>query len=279
MNHYATLPSTATVTARRRAHALRLVDGAAAPARLERWVAGLGFSVDAQRVARAVPASLVIAVFAAVLFGGAVPAGIVVSGLAAVTAWLSKGSARRRALAIDRDLPLVLEAVARHLRSGGSLSQAIVAAGPNARGTLGETWTRLGSDLGVVGVVEALDRWADGRAGATTVRPSERLAATALALAAETGGSPARAVDGVASTLRTRQALGEEIRALSSQARSSAVVIALAPLAFGGLAGVTDSRTSTFFGSSVGLTMLAAGLSLDLVGAWWMARLCRLPTT
>lgn len=271
------LPTSTTVAARRRAHALRSVDGAADPSRLELWVAGLGIDVDARRVARLLPPALVVIESVAALAGGPVLALVAASTAAAVAWWLSLGSPRRRANAVDRDLPVVLETVARHLRSGGSLSQAIVAAGPNARGPLGGTWARLCTDLGVIGVASALDGWATGRGGDSPVLPSERLAATALALAAETGGSPARAVDGVAATLRTRRALGEEIRALSSQARSSAVVIALAPVAFGGLAGVTDSRSSSFFGSSVGLTLLAAGLSLDVIGAWWMARLCRMP--
>ena len=41
-------------------------------------------------------------------------------------------------------------------------------------------------------------------------------------------------------------------------------------------ASATDPRTSTFlFRSSIGLACLGAGLALDVVGAFWMRRLCR----
>ncbi len=268
---------TTAVTARRRAHALCATEEPGARPNLERWVADLGLDVDAGHLGRILPPAVAGLVFVSVLVGGPLAALLVFSAMGVGARWLSRGSTRRRAGAIDRDLPHVLEAVARHLRAGGSLAQAIVAAGPSTRGALGETWERLHADLEVGGVVSALDRWVDGRSNGGAVTPCERLAATALALAAETGGSPARAVDGVAATLRARRALGEEIRALSSQARASAAVIALAPLAFGLLAGATDDRTSTFFRSPVGLVLLALGLGLDTIGAWWMTRLCRMP--
>ncbi len=271
----------ATQAARRRAHALAGATAVDAPSILDRWVAGLWLAgpwpgSDSRRVTRLLPSTVVAILALAALVGGAVLALVVAMALVVLARWLTRGSARRRGTAIDRDLPAVLEAVARHLRAGGSLAQAIVAAGPAAQGALTETWTHLRADLEMVGVVSALDRWANGSGGAGPTRPSERLAATALALAAETGGSPARAVDGVAATLRARRALGEEIRALSSQARASAAVIALAPLVFGVLAGATDDRTSTFFRTTGGLILLAMGVGLDVLGAWWMARLCRM---
>jgi len=271
----------ATQAARRRAHALAEAGAIDAPSILERWVAGLWLAdpwsgSGARRLARLLPATVVTMLAVSALVGGAVLALVVAMILVVLARWLTRGSPRRRGAAIDRDLPSVLEAVARHLRAGGSLAQAIVAARPAAPMALAETWTRLQIDVDMVGVVSALDRWGNGSAAAASPRPSERLASAALALAAETGGSPARAVDGVAATLRARRALGEEIRALSSQARASAAVIALAPLAFGVLAGATDDRTSTFFRTTGGLVLLAMGLGLDVLGAWWMARLCRM---
>lgn len=191
---------------------------------------------------------------------------------AAVTARLL---AHRRSVAYERELPAVLESVATQLRAGASLGQAVVGAVPplSASG-LRDQWRRLADDVAVVGVEAALARWAD-EAGD---RSSVRLAAGALALAATTGGSPARAIDGVASTLRARLALGEEVRALAAQARASAAVIAAAPVAFSLLAGLGDRRIVGFFVSPLGLVLLVAGLGLDALGAWWMHRLCRVPT-
>ena len=102
------------------------------------------------------------------------------------------------------------------------------------------------------------------------------LAASALALAAEAGGTQARAVDGVAATLRERLAVDAEVRALSAQARLSAIVIAIAPLVFGALAVGTDGRTAAFLlGQPLGWLCLAGGLALDALAAWWMLRITR----
>jgi tight adherence protein B len=169
-------------------------------------------------------------------------------------------------------LPGALEAVARGLRSGGSLRQAI---GEAAEATP----AALGAELRLVAtsaergtpLVDALDAWHE-----RCPRSGVRLAVAALCLGAETGGAQARAVDGVAATLRERQGVEGEIRALTSQTRASMLVIAAAPVAFCAFASATDPRTSTFlFRTPTGLACLAAGISLDVMGGVWMRRMCR----
>lgn len=191
--------------------------------------------------------------------------------------WLARAEAyvepvRRHRREPAEDLPALLEAVASRLRAGGSLGQALVEAAPPPGGLLADQWRRTAELVPAVGAVGALQDWA-----ARGQHRSVRLAAAALTLAARTGGSPARAVDGVAATLRCRLALQAEIRALSSQARASAVVITVAPVVFGVLAGLTDPRTGSFFRTPGGVLLVGAGLGLDAVGGWWMARLCRVP--
>ena len=58
-------------------------------------------------------------------------------------------------------------------------------------------------------------------------RSGTRLAATALALASGVGAASARALDGVAATLRERLELAENAT-LATQARASAVVLSAA---------------------------------------------------
>lgn len=216
-----------------------------------------------------------------------VVAGPHLTGLVATAGGLAfggwrRGARARQAAADERELPHLLERVARHLRAGGSLHQAFAAAAPpppqdgRSTGGLAETWRAVADRSAAVGMVAALDEWAErARDGRDAAAPSIGLAAAALAVAAATGGSPARAVDGVASTLRSRLAVAEEVRALSSQARASAMVIAVAPVGFGVLAAATDERTAAFVATPAGVVLAAAGLGLDAAGAWWMARLCR----
>ncbi len=242
------------------------------PVRLARWLADVGLVMDARRVWSAWWATVVVVVGAAVVAGG--PGLALVAALTTVVgpAVALRAASGRADRLLEDGLPDALEAMARALRSGASLRQAVGEAAAATPGTLGH-------DLGSVAhdvrhgraLTVALDRWAAQRP-----LPGVRLATSALALGAETGGAQARALDGVAATLRSRQAVGREVRALSSQSRLSGVVITLAPLGFSALAAATDEHTASFLLSTpLGLVCLAVGLALDGVAALWMHRLSR----
>jgi tight adherence protein B len=152
----------------------------------------------------------------------------------------------------DAAVPATLEAIARSLRTGVTLGQALEEVAADGPMPLRDDLTGViaGARLSG-GLVPALEAW-----GTRHPTGSVRLAMAALCLGAETGGAQARAVDGVAATLRQRQA----------------------PVAFCAMASTTDSRVGAFlFRSPAGLLVLVIGLGLDAIGAWWMARLTRLP--
>jgi tight adherence protein B len=193
-------------------------------------------------------------------------------GVAPVLAVRSRrGAAGAR---LEQALPGALESVARSLRSGASLRQAVEEAGgaPTNSPPLAAELARAGAEAAHgAGLVAALEGIAARRP-----LPGVRLGVAALCLGAETGGAQARAVDGVAATVRERLAVAAELRALSSQARISALVIGLAPVGFGGFAAATDPRTSQFLlHTPAGLVLLTAGLALDGLGWLWMQRLSR----
>ena len=181
-------------------------------------------------------------------------------------------NADRRDRRVEAALPEVLEGMARSLRSGASLRLALGEAASGASGTLAADLRGVaGAVAGGVPLPVALEGWAERRP-----LTGVRLAVAAVGLGAETGGASARALDGVAETLRGRLAVAAEVRSLSSQARLSGLVIALAPVAFSGLATMTDARTADFlFRTPLGLGCLVVGLGLDAVAAVWMARLSR----
>ena len=205
------------------------------------------------------------------LGGGPVTAGLGV-GIGIGGPWLALGARRGRgAAAIEAALPPVLKATARSLRAGASLPVALASAAASATPVVAQDLAGVTATAGRVGLAAALDGWAAERP-----LPGVRLAAAALALAAEVGGGGARALDGVALTLRQRQAAAGEVRALATQARLSAVVLTLAPLAFAALAAAGDPRTaSVLLRSPIGQGCLAVGLGLDAAGAAWMARITR----
>lgn len=171
---------------------------------------------------------------------------------------------------VDLALPDALEAMARSLRSGASLRLALAEASASAPPLLGDGLRGV-ADAAARGrpLYAAVDHWRDSTPG-----DGVPLAAAALAMGAEIGGAAARSLDGVAGTLRDRNGLRREVRALSSQARASAFVIGSAPVAFLAFVGLTDPGSVGFLvGTSTGLLCLSSGLALDALGAWWMRRI------
>lgn len=212
----------------------------------------------------------------AVVVGGvaASPAlAVLVAGALTVAAMAVLRSRRGQADAeLEQSLPPALEAVARGLRSGASLNQAVAEAAATTPGGLGAELRQAVVEAGHgTSLVTALDRLAGRRP-----LPGVQLAVAALCLGVETGGAQARAVDGVAVTMRERLAVAAEVQALSSQARVSALVIGLAPVGFGAFAAATDPRHAEFLlRTPVGLGFVTAGLVLDGLGWLWMKRLSR----
>ena len=169
-------------------------------------------------------------------------------------------------------MPGALDRLAASLRSGASLTQALREVGDALDPPLGPEVATLAraAERGRP-LREALDEWS-----ATHDDPGTRLAATALVLAAVVGSTPARAIDGVAATLRERLDLAAERRALAVQARTSALVLSVAPVGFAALLVVGDTAAAGFLlATPAGWACLALGLTLDAAGAWWMTRLSR----
>jgi len=192
------------------------------------------------------------------------------------SAWRAAWTVRRHRWHTRRryadSLPSLLDDVARAVRSGSSLTHACAEA------------AAAGSDAVRVELTDVVARAARGLSLATALghwsrhHPSTdvRLAGAALSLAASAGGAQARAVDGVAATVRERRAMAAEVRAHSAQARLSAIVIGLLPVAFLLWAITTDGRTAAFLvADPIGWMCLVAGLVLEALGALWMRRILR----
>lgn len=244
-----------------------------APPVLSLRLAEAGLDVTPDRAWSAWLATSVAAAVLALATGGPGLLVVVAAPWAAgpVVAWClcrHRGQAR-----VEAALPAAVDAIARGLRSGASLRQAMAEAATATPGELGRDLaqvaaaTERGATIG-----DSLEEWARRRP-----LVGVRLVVAALGLASEMGGATAQAVDGVGDTLRQRLAAGAEARALATQARASAAVIAAAPLAFCALASATDRRTLTFvFKTAPGLALLTTGLALDAMGALWMARITRI---
>lgn len=181
---------------------------------------------------------------------------------------LRAGHRHRRAA----QLASALDRLAAALRSGASLPAALDEVGRAVEPPIGPELAGLARQAGHGRPLRrALDDWATAHGD-----PDTRLAATALVLATVVGAAPARAVDGVAATVRERLDVAAERRALAAQARTSALVLSVAPAAFAALLVAGDTAAAGFLlGTPAGWACLAAGLALDAAGVWWMAHLTR----
>ncbi len=180
---------------------------------------------------------------------------------------------RLRAQQADRAaraaLPGVLDHVVAQLRAGGTVIDA-VQAGAVRPGPLQPDFARIEARIALGASLE------DGLARWVVERPvtGVRSAAAALCMAATMGGSAATALDGVVRSLRDDDAAFGEARALSAQARVSAVVVGAAPLAYLAFATAADPASSRVLVSTgPGLVCLVVGLSLEGIAALWMRAL------
>ena len=169
-----------------------------------------------------------------------------------------------------RDLADALERLAAALGAGAPLSPAFDAAAEVSSGALRDELSGVARDL-AGGPTGALTRWRDDRPDDANVA----LVVGALSLGHATGGDRARAARAAAATLRERAHLEAEVRVQATQAKLSAAVVALMPIAFVGLAAVTDHRTVGFLRSPVGVFVACIALGLDVLGAWWMLWLAK----
>jgi tight adherence protein B len=179
---------------------------------------------------------------------------------------------RREQKLAERAFPDAIDRMARALGSGSALPDAMHSAARSAPSVLAAELATVAASA-ERSLPDALDSWAR--------RPdlSRQLAVAALSLGRSTGGNRARALEGVARTIRERQALSDEVRVQSAQARLSAIVVGAAPVGFAVLASVTDHRTAQFLlTTAAGWLCTLAALTLNVMGAWWMAVLVRRAT-
>jgi tight adherence protein B len=175
---------------------------------------------------------------------------------------------RRRAEFADQ-LDDSLQLMASSLRAGHSLLRAVDAVSQDAASPTAEEFarivneTRVGRDLS-----DSLDEVAErmGSEDFTWV-------AQAIAIHREVGGNLAEVLDAVGHTIRERNAIRRQVKALSAEGKLSALVLGALPFAIIGFLSMTNpSYLHKFTESLMGYGMLAAVVVLMLVGGFWLKK-------
>jgi tight adherence protein B len=179
---------------------------------------------------------------------------------------------RRRAAFADQ-LDDSLQLMASSLRAGHSLLRAVDSVSTEAAAPTSEEFarivneTRVGRDLGA-----ALDEVAERMAS-----DDFRWTAQAIAIHREVGGNLAEVLDTVGHTIRERNAIRRQVKALSAEGKLSAVVLMALPFGVIGFLSVTNrDYISAFTESLAGYVMMGIAAVLLLVGALWLKKTVRI---
>lgn len=200
---------------------------------------------------------------------------VVVAALAigvSVRAWPARKPRYTPDVARSRPQPArwaeFLDAVASSVRSGDSLT---VATGVAAQ--------RTGTAPPAIASVDPHARHSHRRpqgrrrAGVPPTGADEAVVLQALEVAARLGGPVASGLQHAADLLRERETTRAEALAHAAQARLSAVVLTLVPVAFAGFGVATSSSYRSAVDGGAGVVLATIGAALNLIGWRWMRRI------
>ena len=196
--------------------------------------------------------------------------GLVLGALMPVVAKVRLGAlVRRRRSAFADQLDDSLQLMASSLRAGHSLLQALASVAREAEEPTSAEFSRIINETRV------------GRPGADALEETaQRMdnedfawVTQAIAINREVGGNLAEVLDGVGHTIRERNQIRGQVKALSSEGKLSAVVLMALP--FGIVAFLSLSNPeylAKFTQSLAGYAMIGAAVVLLIVGALWLRK-------
>jgi tight adherence protein B len=182
---------------------------------------------------------------------------------------LLKFRAGRRRAAFADQLDDSLQLMAGSLRAGHSLLRAVDSVSSEAPAPTSEEFsrivneTRVGRDLN-----EALDEVA-ARMGSDDFV----WVAQAIAIHREVGGNLAEVLDAVGHTIRERNAIRRQVKALSAEGKLSAIVLMALPFGVTFFISMTNpAYIGRFTESFTGYVMLGVAVTMLLVGGLWLKK-------
>lgn len=198
-------------------------------------------------------------------------AGLVLAAVAVAASMLMLSHrATKRRKAFSAQLVTTLQLIAGSLRAGFGLMQAFDVVVEESPSPTDEEFHRvkaeshLGRDLD-----EALEAMAE-----RVQSEDMELVIEGIQIHREIGGNLSEIIDSVAETIRQRQRLYRQVRALSAEGRFSAVILVVLPFGMGIVLSITNpDYIAELTGATGGrIALLAAGL-LMLAGIAWLKRL------
>ena len=178
----------------------------------------------------------------------------------------------KRLKAIGEQLPEVVDLLARAVRAGESINQAIQLVGEKAGGPLAVEFRRCAGQLEMgLSVAVAM------RALSYRVRTLDmKILTNTLAVHQETGGELVATLDRLAFVLRDRMTYRRQLRATTAAGRFSALMVAaIGPLLFGYMFLFQPEYASKLMELPLGQALLGIAVVLEIVGLAWIMRLLK----
>lgn len=196
---------------------------------------------------------------------------MILLGATAPWLWLQRRGVQRRAT-FGSQLPETLNLIAGGLSAGLSLPQAIdTVVREGQEPTAGELRRALVEQRLGIEMEDALDAVGDRM-------QSEDFSwiVMAVRIQHEVGGNLAEVLNTVAETLREREYLRRQVRALSAEGRLSAWILSALPvLMFGYMLLTNREYVQVFWTEVVGVMMLGSAIVMLALGTWSMSRLAK----
>ena len=204
--------------------------------------------------------------------GGPIPALLLAAASPLVFHLVLNMLAARRRRQFDEQVPDTLQMLAGGMRAGHSLLRAVDAAAQESHPPMAEELsrivneTRIGRDLG-----ESLAEVA------RRTQSEDFLAiAQAIEIHREVGGDLAQVLDHLGGTVRDRNQVRGQIRALSAEGRMSAIVLMALPVVmFIGLTLLNPMYSRVFFSTVAGFVLIAVAIVLLTAGGFWLKLLIK----
>jgi tight adherence protein B len=204
------------------------------------------------------------------------PLAALLAGVALAPHWLGERVARARSFRRRRDerlaaieaLPGLARRLAAEVGAGRTLVRALRAAASDVPAPLAAALAETSARLAAGGRAwESLAEAVPGNGGC-------RLLAASLELQGRAGGDLPRLLRSLATALDDRAQVEAELRALTAQARFSALVVPLLPLGALALLWLAEPRGVTLLLTTpIGLAVVGVAVLLDLAGALAVRRL------
>jgi tight adherence protein B len=182
---------------------------------------------------------------------------------------LLKVKAGRRQAAFADQLDDSLQLMASSLRAGHSLLRAVDSVSQEAASPTAEEFarivneTRVGRDLN-----DSLDEVAQRMAS-----DDFTWVAQAIGIHREVGGNLAEVLDAVCRTIRERNAIRRQVKALAAEGKLSAIVLMALPFGIVAFISITNpGYLAAFTTSPIGFAMLGVAAVMMLIGGLWLKK-------